>query len=234
MSKRGKDGERRDDRRARLEAMKREQKAAERRKNLIIAGVCITVAGGLIAIPLVGIIRDSADGGVAVAGASTAEAGCDPIITDKASGMSDHVKAGVQVSYDTVPPSSGRHFEYAAQISRRGFYDLKDTPPIEQLVHNLEHGYTIAWYLPDMPDSEKDALADIASDLRSDNRTRKFIAAPWDLTRGGYPEGKTIALSHWGASDSGYRQFCGKVSGAVITAFMDAYPAEDSPEPNTP
>lgn len=234
MSKRGKDGERRDDRRARLEAMKREQQAAERRKNVMIAGICIVVAGGLIAIPLVGIIKDKADGGVTAAGASTADAACDPVVTDKTSGESNHVKDGVRVNYATVPPSSGQHFEYATTVNRRGFYTAKDTPPVEHLVHNLEHGYTIAWYLPDIPDGEKDALEEIASDLRSDNRTRKFIAAPWEVSRGAFPTGKTIALSHWGANDKGYRQFCGKVSGASITAFMDQHPAADSPEPNTP
>lgn len=235
MAKRAKDGVRRDDRRARVEELKRAQKAAERRKNLIVTGICIAIAGGLIAIPLVGIIKDSTDGGVTAAGVGTAEAGCDQVITREAKGVSDHVKAGVKVTYDTNPPAYGRHFEYAAQISRRGFYTPKDSPPVEQLVHNLEHGYTIAWYLPDMPDDEKKTLADISSDLRSDNRTRKFIAAPWDTSRGAFPTpGKNIALTHWGAADKGYLQYCSKVSGAAITGFMDAYPAEDSPEPNTP
>ncbi len=234
MSKRGKDGERRDDRRARVEEMKRAQKAAERRKNVIIAGVCIVVASGLIAIPAVGMIKDSNDGGVVAEGANTAEAGCDAIMTDAAKGVSDHVKAGVRVNYEAVPPSSGQHFEYALTVSRRGFYTPKDVPSVEQLVHNLEHGYTIAWYDPAMPDGEKGTLEDIAADIRSDNSTRKFIAAPWDVTRGAFPAGKTLALTHWGSQDKGYRQFCGKVSGAAITAFMEKYPAADSPEPNTP
>ncbi|MGQ0464869.1 MAG: DUF3105 domain-containing protein [Sporichthyaceae bacterium] len=233
MSKRGRDGERRDDRRARVEEMKRAQKAAERRKNVIIAGVCVVVAAGLIAIPVVGIAKDKAEGGVAGKGASTAEAACDPTIVDKASGTSDHVKAGTVVQYDTAPPSSGKHFEFAATVSRRGWYEQKDTPTVEQLVHNLEHGYTIAWYLPTMPDDQKKILEDIASDLRGDNRTRKFIAAPWDVARGQFPANKNVALSHWGAKDA-YRQYCGQVSGAAISAFMTQYPAEDSPEPNTP
>lgn len=233
MSKRGRDGERRDDRRARVEELKRAQKAAEKRKNLIIAGVCIVIAGGLIAIPVVGLGKDKAEGGVGAKGSSTAEAACDPILTDKTTGMSDHVKQGVHVDYASVPPSSGQHFEYSLTVSRRGFYTTKDTPTVEQLVHNLEHGYTVAWYLPSISGDQKKALQEISSDLRDDNTTRKFIAAPWDLTRGEFPAGKTIALSHWGAKE-GHRQFCGQASGASIGAFMEQYPATDSPEPNTP
>ncbi|MGQ0844509.1 MAG: DUF3105 domain-containing protein [Sporichthyaceae bacterium] len=242
MAKKSKTGESRQDRKFRVEEMKRAQKAAERRKNLIVVGVCIVVAGGLIAIPVVGLATDSGSDDVAQLGASTADAACDPTIVDPTEGASDHVKAGTRVEYDLVPPSSGRHNESPITVSRRGWYTTKDVPAVEQLVHNLEHGYTIAWYDPGMADEEKDTLEEISSQLRSENVTRKFIATPWDTSRGAFPAGKPLALVHWGAGqkaadasdDRGYRQFCGRVSGAAIAAFMNQYPAADSPEPNTP
>jgi hypothetical protein len=53
----------------------------------------------------------------------------------------------------------------------------------------------------------------------------------WDEAYGTFPEGKHVALSHWGA-EQGHRQLCGQVSGEVVNRFIERFPASDSPEPN--
>lgn len=224
------------DRRARAEELRRVQQATEHRRNLQVAGVCAVVTAGLIAIPVVQEVhrnhqknRDPSDVGV-----STAAAMCDAVITDTATGGQDHVGAGVHVDYAQVPPSSGRHFSIPATVNSRGFYTTSDTPPVEQLVHNLEHGYTVAWYDPKIDAGQLSTLRDLAGLLHGKQKYVKFIAAPWDTTRGAFPTGKPIALSHWAADSHGYRQFCGQTSGAAIMNFMNSYPATDAPEPNTP
>jgi hypothetical protein len=101
-------------------------------------------------------------------------------------------------------------------------------------VHNLEHGYTIAWYDPKIDSTQLATLKDLAGLLRGKPQYTKFIAAPWDVSRGAFPAGRPIALSHWGGQNKGYRQFCGLASGAAIVTFMNNHPATDTPEPNTP
>jgi len=138
---------------------------------------------------------------------------------------------GTKLKYATVPPSSGKHYPAPAAVSDRAFYTAEDRPPVEQLVHNLEHGYTVLWYDPSVQGAQLQAIQDLAKRLRGDNAYRKFIAAAWDSSYGQLPEGKTVALAHWGAKQ-GHRQLCGQVSGEVVKSFMDSYPSSDAPEPN--
>lgn len=224
------------ERRARAEELKAAHRATERRRNLQVGGICVVIVAGLIAIPVVHVVhrnqqrnREPADIGV-----TTAAAMCDAVITDTATGGQQHVDAGVHVDYATVPPSSGRHFSIPATVNSRGFYTASDSPPVEQLVHNLEHGYTVVWYDPKIDAGQLSTLKDLAGLLHGKGKYVKFIAAPWDTSRGAFPTGKPIALSHWAADGHGYREFCGQTSGDAIVTFMNTYPATDSPEPNTP
>ncbi len=201
-----------------------------------MGGVCVVIVAGLIAIPVVHEVHRNHQRNRAPAdiGVTTAAAMCDAVITDTATGGQQHVDAGVHVDYATVPPSSGRHFSIPATVNSRGFYTTSDSPPVEQLVHNLEHGYTVAWYDPKIDAGQLSTLKDLAGLLHGKQKYVKFIAAPWDTSRGAFPTGKPIALSHWAADGHGYRQFCGQTSGDAIMTFMNTYPATDSPEPNTP
>ncbi len=234
------------DRKARVEALKREQKAAERKKTLGFIAVAVVVGGVLIAIPTVSIINKNNEKKAAFSelGAPAGLAGCDVVQTDAVSkNDGDHEQdASVTISYAAAPPSHGRHFISPAQINSRGFYTASDSPRVEELVHNLEHGYTIAWYLPSVTGAELDNLKLIAEKLRGENETAKFIAAPWDPARGAFPAGKTVALSHWGApttegdysTSTGARQYGRALSGEAVKKFVDDHPSSDSPEPNTP
>jgi hypothetical protein len=51
-----------------------------------------------------------------------------------------HVNVG-EATYNTDPPTSGPH---TSQLAPAGLNDLP--APDEVLVHNMEHGYVIAWY----------------------------------------------------------------------------------------
>ncbi|HVQ23310.1 MAG TPA: DUF3105 domain-containing protein, partial [Candidatus Saccharimonadia bacterium] len=51
-----------------------------------------------------------------------------------------HLPDGETGSYDTYPPTSGPH---AITPAKPGWYD--ESPPIEQLVHSLEHGFIVVY-----------------------------------------------------------------------------------------
>ena len=99
-------------------------------------------------------------------------------------------------------------------------------------MHNLEHGYSIVWYSESLPKAQQDELRKISDLVRSDKSSQgKFIVSAWDASRGAFPAGKNVAISHWGAKN-GFRQLCGAVSGEQIKTFMEAHPWTDAPEPN--
>lgn len=223
-----------DDRRARVEAVKQEQKARDRRRNLITAIVAMSFVALILGGTAFGLTtqsnNDPANKAASELGVAVDQAGCTEVTKDKVGESGQHVDPGSPaVKYATVPPSSGAHFPAPADPSRN-FYAADEGPRVEELVHNLEHGYTVAWYLPSAPSDDIDALERIATNV-SANLTPKFIAAPWDSTYGAFPEGKSIALSHWGVK-AGSRQFCSAPSGEVIQQFVTAHPSSSSPEPN--
>jgi hypothetical protein len=133
------------------------------------------------------------------------------------------------ITYPTVPPSSGKYLAVPVFPSQ-AFYTLSDVPAVEKLVHNLEHGYTIVWYDPSLNSDQQDQLKLIAGKIRVGG-IPKFIAAPWDTSRGPFAGGAKVAMTHWGVA-TGARQLCGAVSGEAIEAFVKAHPASDSPDPD--
>jgi len=225
------------DRKARLEEVRKAQQAAERRRTLLVAGAAGVVVLALVASVAVVIRNQIASTDMTKIGVTAAAASCDAVTSDAVTGVSDHVGPGTNtpnettVKYATIPPSSGKHF--AVPITpARAFYTASDRPVLETLVHNLEHGYTIVWYDESTPKAQQDELKKLAPLARDDkNAGPKFIVSAWDQTRGAFPTGKHIALSHWGAKN-GHRQLCGQVSGAAIQKFVQTYPYTDSPEPN--
>lgn len=234
------------DRKARVEALKKEQKAKERKKTLIVVAISVLIGGTLIAIPTLQIIDENKADARAYdqLGVPVGLAGCDTVQTDKVDAADgDHeTDPTLKIDYKTSPPSHGRHFASPATINTRGFYSTGDAPRVEELVHNLEHGYNIVWYTPSVTGAQLDDLKALAEKMRDSNETRKFIAVPWDPARGAFPANKTVAITHWGAptkagdytTSTGYRQYCGQVSGGAIKSFVDSHPSSDSPEPNTP
>ncbi len=225
------------DRKAKVEEMRKAQLAAERRKNLLVVVASLALVAVLVGAVFVVLRREQAAKDIANIGLSPAAAACDDVVTDAAAGGAVHVGPGTDqpdkttVEYTTVPPSSGEHYPQPAYPSR-AFYTADDRPKLEELVHNLEHGYSIVWYTAALPKAQQDQLKQISDLVRSDKSSAgKFIVSAWDESRGAFPAGKNVAISHWGAKN-GFRQLCGSVSGAQIKSFMEKHPWTDSPEPN--
>jgi len=231
------------DRRAKIEEMRKAEKAKERRKSMLFIVIAAVVGLGLVAAAAVPAYIDSrndpANKDLASFGVSRAAASCDAVISDPVSGEGTHVGPGTnepdktRVDYAEVPPTSGEHFAQPA-FPASAFYTARDRPQMEQLVHNLEHGYTILWYDDTVKGAKLDELRDLAESARGTDAVgpgKKFIVSAWDASYGEFPEGKHIAMSHWGA-EQGHRQLCGDVSGAVVASFIDKFPATDAPEPN--
>jgi hypothetical protein len=223
------------DRRARVEAMRREQQAKEKRKSALFVVIAVVVGLGLVAAAAIPAFlkskNDPANKALASFGVPAAAASCSAPTDDKPSGGQDHKAQGTVIKYDQVPPSSGSHWAVPV-LSSRPYYSVKDAPAIEQLVHNLEHGYTVVWYDKTVTGKQLSTLKDLATSARSDTSVGpgKFIVSAWNPAYGTFPSGKHIAMSHWGAKTA-HRQLCGKVSGAAVASFVKAYPYTDSPEP---
>jgi len=229
-------------RRDRLASFESARKAEQRRRTLGLLAICTVLALALLAYPVYLFVDDyrARNATITDFGPDAASAGCDDVAQNPATGNQDHVPDGTSVTYDRTPPDSGPHYASPAPFTKR-FYSAADRPPVEALVHNLEHGYTVVWYRADAPAEEVGTLQDIAKTFGGDdyNPADKFIAAPW--TGEGFPDGKNVVLTHWSADPAnpaetarqqGIRQACTAVSGAAIAEFMAQYPATNSPEPN--
>lgn len=55
----------------------------------------------------------------------------------------EHVPHGTEIAYETMPPTSGPHYDQAASA---GFYTERQ--PLGELVHSLEHGAVVIYYDP--------------------------------------------------------------------------------------
>jgi hypothetical protein len=233
----------RESRRAIAEQMRKDQARKERRRSLLILGVCVLVVVALLGTAIFVYVQDlreeqkAAGTPLAELGVETSAAGCDPVAKEKATGNNDHIDPPQKISYPGAPPSSGPHWGNYLQGSEiRSFYTTTDRPEVERLVHSLEHGHTILWY-DDTVEKGSDAYRTVQSISDKFGEGDKFIAAPWQASDGGaFPSGKHVALTHWtGPEDQeGVTQYCAAPSGAVVEKFMDDYPASDAPEPNAP
>lgn len=234
------------ERRARIEQLERERKAAERRRLFLFSGVI-----GLVALVIIGVTGWSlwnerqqeqavADKNLAEFGVAEAAAGCSPVQEQPASGGADHIEPPQPIEYDQAPPASGPHRPTWATFERK-FYTAEDRPEVGILVHNLEHGYNILWY-DETVARDPQRLAEIeqlatkfeGSDRDPDNA---FIAAPWTRQDGGsFPQGKHVALTHWyadpdtGADEKAVTRYCEQMSGAVVDEFMQQWDQSEARE----
>ena len=232
-------------RRDKLASLEAARKKEQRSRTIKLLVICLVLAIGLLAYPVYLFVDDyrARNASIEHLGSSIAAAGCDPIAEHEATGNQDHVAEGTKVDYAQTPPDSGKHYPSPAPFTKH-FYAEADRPPVETLVHNLEHGYTVVWYRADAPGKQIKNLQRIAKTFGSDDYdpADKFIAAPWSEADGaGFPAGKNVVIARWTAdpndpgnptAQQGVRQACTEVSGAAIKDFMTKYPVANSPEPN--
>jgi hypothetical protein len=238
------------DRKARIAELQRIEKARERRIRLRIIAGCVAlllVLAAGIGYALFDARRNQPDEAITSIGVPASAASCSPVTTDKAGGNGTHVGPGtstpgtLKVKYSTVPPSNGPHFSQP-EVSPTKFFTPADRPPMEVLVHNLEHGYTVLWYDQKAGAAKKaelEKLATLANKI--DAAANKFIVSAWDPSYGSFPAGKKFALSHWSAtlgpdrtavaSQAGHRELCGDLSGEVVKTFITKFPRTSAPEP---
>ena len=221
-----------------------QQKKSERRRTLL------ALAPALVLAIVIGVVvylqvrdqsaRSNAD--LAELGAPAAEA-CSDIVTETAEGNNDHRDEGTPIDYEQSPPAMGPHwgqFLVGGQI--RKFWTQDDRPPLERLVHSLEHGWTIVWYDETVADDDAamDDLRAIADEYAGTNPEDKVMIAPWTEEDGEpFPDDAHVALTHWsmgGTNDNpegqiGVWRYCSEVSGEAVDQFVVDYPYSDSPEP---
>jgi hypothetical protein len=167
---------------------------------------------------------------------------CGEVITKPTDENQQHINAPTPISYADAPPAFGEHRPDWAPFGR-AFYS-SDRPEVGNLVHSMEHGYTIAWY-DDTAAADDGLVADlkeIADDYQADHE--RFIAAPWHDTDGdAFPEGMHVALVRWSAKaddpsnqtlQRGNWMYCGGVDADAISTFFKTWPNEESPEPGLP
>ena len=191
-------------RRDRLASFEAARKKEQRNRTIRLLVICVLLAVLLLAYPVYLFVDDyrvrNAD--IASIGVDVAAATCEAPVEAPASGNQDHVADGTRVTYTEFPPASGQHYATPAPFMRH-FYTMADRPPVETLVHNLEHGYTILWYRDGGPDEVAKDAERIAKTFGGDdyNPADKFIAAPWSDADGGpFPEGKNVVLARWTAN----------------------------------
>jgi hypothetical protein len=238
------------DRRAVVEQMRREQQRKERRKSLMVLGAAVTIGALIIGLAVWQFAKadssTAAGGSLAGIGVPASDAGCQDIVAKDAEGNNDHRPQGEKILYPDAPPAFGPHWgNFLVGTQIRKFYTVDDRPPVEQLVHSLEHGYTILWYDETIVD-DSDAIDEVEALSRkfpsTTDFTDKFMAAPWTSDDGeAFPDGTHLALTHWSMGGTngnpdgqqGIWEYCSKVSGEVVEDFMKDYPYSDSPEPTS-
>lgn len=173
-----------------------------------------------------------------VDGTGTDEAlgGCADEVTNGAGG-SDHVDNGTDMAYEGVPPVSGSHWAQWPDITPQVF-EADERPSLGELVHSLEHGWTIVWYDEALADDDA-AMAAIqgASDEVNDAGAVKVVFVPWGSDDGdAFPDDAQVAITHWTGPDDEreVRQFCAEANADAIVAFTERWPYTDSREPNAP
>jgi hypothetical protein len=212
------------DRRQRLEEMRKQQRATERRKNFLFAGSAIAVAIILIGAAVIPTwLHDRAEskkkevGYQAAPTSAEKAAGCDGVHNDPLSPAGDHTTDPIDYATkqygdtaggtEPIPPSGGPHNGVPLPDTVR-FYSIDSGARAERAVHNLEHGYVIGWYDAGLPAKDVDAL----KKLGADPSLSELLLVPW--LDGDLPDGKHFVLTSWARTER-----CTSVSEDVVKSF---------------
>lgn len=131
-----------------------------------------------------------------------------------------HITEGTAGSgYTSVPATSGQHWNTADSPGPWGVYTSPQ--PQERLLHNLEHGGTVIWYVASQVSTAD--LATLTQFVQQQVTTERFkvILAPWSGANFGHP----IAVTAWN-----WLLYQDSVDLDVIRSFIDAHYGQ-APEP---
>ncbi len=184
------------------------------RRNLLYLGIggaaLLAVAAVVLAFTLGGGGGDGGD-----ARGALEQAGCTLSATPSLAG--DHsvtTPSGTSPKWNTVPPTSGPHYQVPA------VYGIFDEPVYQaQLVHNLEHGAVVVQYGKDVPQATVGELKGFIQ-----TNSRGTILAPYPAL------GDKIALEAWVVPDpsqpaegTAYLGKCTAFDEEAFSAFLSAY-----------
>ena len=185
------------------------------RRNLLLLGIGGVAVLAIAAIALAFTLGGGSGGGGGDARAALEQAGCTLNATPSLAGVhSITTPSGTSPLWNTVPPTSGPHYEVPV------VYGIYDEPVYQaQLVHNLEHGAIAVQYGKDVPQATIDELKDFAQ-----GHPRGTVLAPYPAL------GDKIALGAWVVPDpskpdegTAYLAKCAGFDEAAFVAFFDAY-----------
>ncbi len=195
--------------RARLDELKRRQRAAERRRTGLTMAAGLVV--GALLVGAVVFLRWNPTRAGYVAGASQAakKAGCTGVRNDRS--IAGQV-VSTPVTYRGSPPSSGR-YNPDPLPEQPAFLDRGSTKvPLltERAVASLARGFVIGWYDATLP------AAEVAKLKTASSAASRFIAVPWSGKP--LPGGRPFVLTAWART-----QRCTTVSPDVLNAFSTTY-----------
>jgi len=150
-----------------------------------------------------------------------ASAGCDTVqdvapYSPKSQDQAHVVSPAPLSSYPSVPPASGPHnaIPYGAGVN-------STPPPIDRVIHSLEHGAAIVWYSPDASGRELQRIRSFYEEAEVGSRV---IVAPYDYqdqgAAGSLPGGAQMVLVAWHKV-----QTCASVNLAAAFGFTSTYAA---------
>ncbi len=217
----------------RLEREASQAQAANRRQKGVyglIALVVLALVGALVFQQIN--TRNQQSEQVAAAEAKLAELGCteDEQMPDLGGGhIGGTAQALTAEAPETIytgtpgqPPSSGRH---VGQVAASSVYDVPIDPRVT--THNLEHGYVVAWYSPDAPAEQVEALKEWGQTSLDGDFPKVIIAEYYEPL----PDGRSVAFTAWFQ-----RQMCEQFDTDVADVFTRAHYdiAGEAPEKGIP
>jgi hypothetical protein len=211
---------------ARRERIELQRKVARSRRNrrVLVIGLAVIVAGvAIFAFTRPGTEVPSPQELLANVADARSQAGCDEVqdvgsYQPRAEDRS-HVPPEAMpplATYASTPPASGPHNEITFGA---GVYST--APPIERVLHSLEHGGAVVWYAPDATGQE---LERIRAFYEDDEVGGRVIVAPYDYPTQGpagvLPTGVRMSLVSWH-----HVQSCEELNLAAAFGFTSGYAA---------
>ncbi|HET7235093.1 MAG TPA: DUF3105 domain-containing protein [Actinomycetota bacterium] len=211
--------ERKEQARREREQLQRRQAASRRNRRIVVAiGAVAVVAATVFFLTRPEAVRADPEALLETAAAASQEAGCSspedvgpyqPEDRDQ-----EHGPLAPLSSYASTPPASGPHSEGTLP---GGVYQTP--PPLDRLIHSLEHGAAVVWYSPAVTGP---ALQELKAFYESDDVGSRVIVAPYDYPAegeaGALPQGVQMSLVAWHTVEH-----CARVDVGAAFDFTSGY-----------